>query len=93
MKSGTTFTRQPPPPGRFLTVPKAVNALTPRRALCPALHILPRTCNALLAQASPPLPSYQARKFRNSVMMIALVKSMKNAPTIGATRKARGAGP
>jgi hypothetical protein len=26
-------------------------------------------------------------------MMIALLKSMKNAPTIGATRKARGAGP
>src|SRR4029078_1108875 len=30
---------------------------------------------------------------RNSVMMIALVKSMKKAPTIGTTRKARGAAP
>ena len=35
----------------------------------------------------------QVITFRNSVMMSALVKSMKNAPTIGATRNARGAGP
>ncbi len=34
-----------------------------------------------------------ASRFRNSVMISAFVKSMKNAPTIGATRNARGAGP
>lgn len=33
------------------------------------------------------------QKLMNPVMMIALVKSMKNAPTSGATRKARGAAP
>src|SRR4029079_8067823 len=32
-------------------------------------------------------------QFTNSVMMSALVKSMKNAPTSGTTRKALGAGP
>src|SRR3972149_6343 len=38
--------------------------------------------------AAPPY----LRRFRKAVMMIALVKSMKKAPTIGTTRKARGAG-
>ena len=35
----------------------------------------------------------QPQMLRHAVMMSALVKSMKNAPTIGATRNARGAGP
>ena len=40
----------------------------------------------------PCLPNYRKR-LRKIVMMIAFVKSMKNAPTIGTTRNARGAGP
>ena len=33
------------------------------------------------------------QKFRKSVISRALTKSIKNAPTIGTTRNARGAGP
>jgi hypothetical protein len=42
-----------------------------------------------------PVPGFPAQPnmLRQAVMMRALVKSTKNAPTIGATRNARGAGP
>jgi hypothetical protein len=42
-----------------------------------------------------PVPGFKAQPkiLRQAVMMRALVKSTKNAPTIGATRNARGAGP
>ena len=39
------------------------------------------------------LSSRQRQMFRQAVIRRALVKSMKNAPTIGTTRKALGAGP
>jgi len=40
-----------------------------------------------------PLSTDQPQMLRQAVMISALAKSMKNAPTIGATRNARGAGP
>src|SRR5690606_36992496 len=42
-----------------------------------------------LGDADPP----QANTFRKTVMINAFAKSMKNTPTIGATKNARGAGP
>ncbi len=43
-------------------------------------------------QAAAPANA-QCQKLMNPVMISALVKSMKNAPTSGATRNARGATP
>src|SRR5688572_17314304 len=43
----------------------------------------------------PPCPSFPSyfNQFKKNVMMIALVKSMKKAPTSGTMRNARGAAP
>ena len=71
-------------------------------SLLPALlisHVLvPPAMRAILGAADNRVQGFlaagpYASMLRNSVMMIAFVKSMKKAPTIGATRKARGAGP
>jgi hypothetical protein len=50
-------------------------------------------CRALRCVAGVPRSGDQPQMLRHAVMISALVKSMKNAPTIGATRNARGAGP
>ena len=47
----------------------------------------------VLGQQRPGVVAIQVHRFRQTVMMTALTKSMKKAPTIGTTRKARGAGP
>ena len=47
----------------------------------------------VLGQQRPGVLAIQVHMFRQTVMITALMKSMKKAPTIGTTRKARGAGP
>src|SRR5262245_20071827 len=47
----------------------------------------------VLLQQLPGVVSIHAHMFRQMVMMTAFMKSMKNAPTMGTTRNARGAGP
>src|SRR3546814_20020867 len=53
---------------------------------------IPRCVGNDRVQLPGPSSTY-GQKLRNPVMINALVKSMKNAPTSGATRNARGAMP
>jgi hypothetical protein len=47
----------------------------------------------VLGEQTPGVLAIQVHRFRQTVMITALMKSMKKAPTIGTTRNARGAGP